>query len=376
MIDDHRMVALEALMRPCPGPDPSGRSLQYDPIYDQIKEARRADDSDAPRDIWSKDLKAADWKEVQQLCQDALMEETKDLQICAWLMEAWLHLDGLKGLRRGVDLLLQMSESYWETVHPSLSVGVDFRVAPFIWINEKLPSALGRVAIVAPEGDVALEATWDDWKRALWLDKVSARRPQDPEVLADLEASLTMNDFTVRSSKTPESFFRDNLVVLEETIGGTRALEAFLDDRLEKQSPSLVRFREVLSELLNWTRVVVREGSFRPDAAANSDGSSDMADEDGSDGPDVEAAEAVVGTPDTLTSGPIRGRADAYRMLLTAAQYLKQIEPHSPTSYLVMKAVSWGDKSLDDLLREFVREGLNLEALFTFLGIELDNDER
>ena len=38
--------------------------------------------------------------------------------------------------------------------------------------------------------------------------------------------------------------------------------------------------------------------------------------------------------------------------------------------YLVLKAVSWRDKSLDDLLHEFLSEGLNLEALFTFLGIE------
>ena len=71
----------------------------------------------------------------------------------------------------------------------------------------------------------------------------------------------------------------------------------------------------------------------------------------------------------------IASRAEAYRMLLSAANYLREIEPHSPTPFLVMKAVSWGDKSLDDLLRQFVSEGLNLEALFTVLGIE-PPDER
>ena len=71
----------------------------------------------------------------------------------------------------------------------------------------------------------------------------------------------------------------------------------------------------------------------------------------------------------------IASRAEAYRMLLDAASYLREIEPHSPTPFLVMKAVSWGEKSLDDLLRQFVREGLNLETLFTVLGIE-PPDER
>jgi type VI secretion system protein ImpA len=360
-------AALEALLRPLPGPDPSGRLLQYDEVYDRIKEARRADDAAAPRDIWAKDLKAADWAEVRRLCEEALTSESKDLQLCAWLMEAWLHLEGLSGLKRGADLLLQMSESYWETVHPSIENGSDFRVAPFVWINEKLPFSLGLLHIVDPEGDPGREATWDDWKRALWLEKVSARRPQSPETLEQLESSLTTQEFRNRCSQTAEGFFRANLEAMDEAIEAIRALEAFLDDRLERESPSLVRFREAIQEIRVWTDVVLREGSFRPERLE-----------------DVEMAEArdipADGSPPESAGptgkagGPLTGRDDAYRMLLTAARYLKEVEPHSPTPYLVLKAVAWGDKSLDDLLREFVRDGLNLEALFTFLGIEPEDE--
>ncbi len=364
LMDDHRAVALEELLRPLTGPDPSGRSLQYDLVYDRVKEARRADDPTAPRDIWAKELKSADWEQVEDLCQSALKRESKDLQICAWLAEAWLHLEGLRGLRRGVDLLLQMSESYWETVHPAISSGVDFRCAPFVWMNEKLPSALGTVQIVAPDGEPALAATWDDWRKALWLDKASARHPQDPEILATLESAPGLAEFKARCSKTPGSFFRESLAVLDDAIDVTRSLEAFLDDRLGDQSPSLVRFREALTELRTWTQVVVQDCDFKPEEQ----GSPDMAKERI---PRGAAAEGPAGP----ARGPIGGRAEAYRMLREAAQYLKEVEPHSPTPYLVLKAVSWGDKTLDDLLREFVREGLNLEALFTFLGIEPD-DER
>ncbi len=377
-MDDRTLVTLEELLRPLSGDDPSGRSLQYDPIYDQIKEARRADDPTVPRDIWSRDLKVSDWHAVQRLCEGALTSESKDLQICAWLAEAWLHLEGLRGLRRGVDLLLQMSESYWETVHPTLSEGVDFRVAPFVWVNEKLPEALGQVRIVAPHDEPILSATWNDWKKALWLDKVSARRPQDPELLRQLESLPTISEFKARSLKTPESFFQENLAVLDDAIGVTRALEAFLDDRLERESPSLVRFRDVLEEIRTWTQVVVREGTFRRETEGGpempeTEGGPEMTEDGNSEGADTVASAAAPQMP--RAAGPINGRADAYRMLREAAQYLKEVEPHSPTPYLVLKAVSWGDKTLDDLLREFVREGLNLEALFTFLGIEPD-DER
>ena len=368
MTDERQVVALEALLRPVPGAEPSGRSLQYDRIYDLIKEARRADDPTAPRDIWAKDLKSADWKEVRRLCEDALVRQSKDLQLCAWLMEAWLHLEGLAGLRRGVELLLQMSESYWETVHPELAPGVDFRVAPFVWVNEKLPPALGQVVIVEPEDDGVPAATWDDWKRALWLEKISARRPNDPEILREMEESPTLNEFKKRCSRTPESYFRDNLAVLDDAIEVTRTLEAFLDDRLKEQSPSLVRFRAALVEIHTWTRVVMREGSFRPEVKEVAAMADETVPEAGSSAPATPAERLAHHT------GPIADRAEAYRMLLTAAQYLKEVEPHSPTPYLVLKAVSWGGKSLDDLLREFVREGLDLQALFTFLGIEPGNE--
>ena len=69
-------------------------------------------------------------------------------------------------------------------------------------------------------------------------------------------------------------------------------------------------------------------------------------------------------------SGPITGREEAYRRLVEAARYLKRVEPHSPTPYLVMKAVSWGDKTLEELLKEFVHQGFNIEALLTFLGMD------
>lgn len=367
MIDPAQATPLESLLRPLPGDDPSGRSLQYDRVYDQIKEARRADDSTAPRDIWSKDLKAADWEEVQELCQRVLTEESKDLQVCAWLLEAWLHLDGLRGVCRGTELMLQMAEGYWETVHPSLADGPEFRAAPFVWVNEKLPAALDTIRIVSPDDDLVRSATWAQWKRALWLDKIRARRPRDPEIMAEVENSVTIDEFKRLSARTPEGFFREHLAALDDATGTIRTLESFLDDRMGEHSPSLVRFREVLDEIRTWMNVMVRDGSFTPDPEANAD----MADESSVEtAPDPEPA-----PPSAPAGGPITSRAEAYRQLLAAANYLKQVEPHSPTPYLVRKAVSWGDKSLDDLLREFVREGLNLEALFTFLGIDVDAEE-
>ena len=69
------------------------------------------------------------------------------------------------------------------------------------------------------------------------------------------------------------------------------------------------------------------------------------------------------------TGGPIRNRAEAYRRLAEAAAYLLRTEPHSPTPYLVKRAVAWGGMTLTELLQEFVHNPNDLRAIYTLLGI-------
>jgi type VI secretion system protein ImpA len=70
-------------------------------------------------------------------------------------------------------------------------------------------------------------------------------------------------------------------------------------------------------------------------------------------------------------SGPIRSREDAYRQLSEIADYIAKVEPHSPTPYLVRRAVSWGEMSLAELLKELVGDNpANLKPVYSLLGIE------
>lgn len=55
------------------------------------------------------------------------------------------------------------------------------------------------------------------------------------------------------------------------------------------------------------------------------------------------------------SGGPIRSRTDAYRRLSEAADYLLRTEPHSPTPYLVKRAVEWGHMSLLEVFQQIVR---------------------
>lgn len=69
------------------------------------------------------------------------------------------------------------------------------------------------------------------------------------------------------------------------------------------------------------------------------------------------------------TSGPIRNRADAYRRLSEAADYLLKTEPHSPTPYLVKRAVEWGHMSLFEVFQQIVRNEGEMEELDRLLRL-------
>ncbi|KAB2831846.1 MAG: type VI secretion system protein TssA, partial [Caedimonadaceae bacterium] len=71
------------LLNSIPGEMPCGKYLRYTEVYDQIREARREEDDKLPQGIWKIDIKRADWEKVSQLCQTALIHQTKDLQIAA-----------------------------------------------------------------------------------------------------------------------------------------------------------------------------------------------------------------------------------------------------------------------------------------------------
>jgi len=67
----------------------------------------------------------------------------------------------------------------------------------------------------------------------------------------------------------------------------------------------------------------------------------------------------------------IRSRADAYRYLNDAADYLLQVEPHSPTPYLIKRAVTWGGMTLPSLLQELVLTPQDLQAIYALLGLQV-----
>ena len=143
-------IDVDALLRPISDERPSGEELRYTQIYDDIKEARRADD---PLDMgdWQRDLKTSDWNRVVALALDALETKSKDLQIAVWLTEALAMATGFGGLDKGLRVITGLLESFWETLYPEIEDGdLEYRIAPLEFLNGKVSQTASQIPLTQP----------------------------------------------------------------------------------------------------------------------------------------------------------------------------------------------------------------------------------
>ncbi len=91
-------TASTTLVEPISGDDICGVDMSFSDTFDEIREARRQDDSLLAQGDWETDLKTAQWPRVKELCEDILRSHSKDMQVVAWYTEAMAHLKGFEGL--------------------------------------------------------------------------------------------------------------------------------------------------------------------------------------------------------------------------------------------------------------------------------------
>jgi len=363
-------VDLERLLTPISGARPSGESLRYAGLFDQVQEARREDDAALPQGVWKTSLKKADWKEVERLCLEALETRTKDLQLAAWLLEAWLRLDGAAGVVQGVRLLAGLCESFWDSVHPELEEDdQELRLAPLYWVDERLSEELRLyIPVTRPETEEAPAYSLSDWEAARHLDNLARVNPQVLQA-AEAEGRLTLPKFLVSVTLTPSLFYAGQIGELRQALGALGELGALLESRCGDRAPGFRRFNGHLVAIQRLAvRVLEERQDELPDTAPGDESlpawSVAGGGDDGGEGYDMD---------DGLSGGgPIRSRAEAYRRLAEAADYLLRTEPHSPAPYLVKRAVSWGSMSLSELLYELLQSSSDLNTIYSLLGIRGD----
>lgn len=355
----------DALLAPLSAGHPSGEPLRYSGLYEAVEEARREDDPDLPQGVWKTDLKHADWEEAARLCREALETRGKDLQLAAWLLEAWIHLEGAPGAARGVALVTALCETFWDSVHPQPRDGdLEYRLAPLHWIEDRLPDAVRKIPVTRPESAEAPVYDTFDLQTARHLDKLARTSPR---AAAEAEAAgrPTLPRLEVSVTLTPTLFYAGLAAGTRDALAALDGLAALLAGLCGDAAPGFQRFGDALYALHHFAVCVLeerREAGEEIPADPGGPAPGFLSEEDFEEGEGE--------THGLSAGGPIRSRAEAYRRLSEAADYLLRTEPHSPAPYLVKRAVAWGSLPLAELLRELLSKDSDLRTVYDLLGIQ------
>lgn len=139
--------------QPLPGDGGCGEDLQYDAVYDAIRRARQPDADSLPSGLWERPGKRRDWEFIGRQCFEFLTHRSKDLQVGAWMVEAFVYSQDLEGAALGMSLFSEMTMTFWHDVHPRLEDGdVELRLRPLNWLLRESLKWFSRELPVTPAG--------------------------------------------------------------------------------------------------------------------------------------------------------------------------------------------------------------------------------
>lgn len=347
----HDRFSLETLLAPIDGG--AGQEPRDDPGFLDVKdarvEARMAErDALASGDPEADPLRAGQraWVRVGQGATALLANRSKDLQLAAWLTEAWLRTDGFAGLAAGFALMAGLIDGYWDDgLHPQEDEdGAETRIAPLFGLFGRGDTGtLLQPIKLLPLTDRPGEAI------ALWtIENAQAQstRHDDPDVREGLvarrhERIAAIDEAIARA--TPE-FAAELIAAIVSALGELDQLMAAIDARAP-----FGRFGSQVQRPLEDALGLLRAAHG---ARAAAEPGEDVA-APGSDLPQMAApgaARAAVAHPANMN------RASALATLLEVAAFFDRNEPQSLVGSGLRDIVRRADLPMDALLRELLPE--------------------
>jgi len=355
---DPLLIDLDRLLAPISPEHPCGEWLRYEGTHEQIRDARREDDAGLPQGVWQTELKQANWAAVETLCAEALAQRSKDLQLAVWLLEAWIQLDSFAGAARGLELMRRLCAAFWDEMYPATTDDLGARLAPLQWVNDKVSRRLRLLRLTHPAMEGVPAYSLADWEAI--LHNPSSDRAAQEMGMARFQQSITLTAY--------RWFAALNEDVLE-TLRQVRAFDDLIDEKAGKLSPGLLKFRteatsvaELMETMLDATRSEEPAPPvMEPPPAAPLTLETMIA---------TEAVAVEMNPPTAVAGHRIRTRAEAYSQLEEIAAFLHETDPHSPTPYLIWRAVSWGNLHFDELLPELIRDQGELSDIIKLLRLD------
>lgn len=370
MSTKHELFDIDTLKKPISDNFPSGEDMSFSYEFDEIKEARRSDDPSLSQGDWVTDLKEADWNKVKTMCLDLLGNATKDIQLIGWLAEALGHQKGFKGVMAVLELSSDLLGDFWDSIYPQISEeDQEDREIRLEWFQDMVTTTMESVALTQ-------DPQYNSMDLRIAKDIDNLRRTNPDEAKSEIDAGkIDSNIFMDAVNRSSVEFYKE---LDQDFKACEQAYEKYLATVEDKFSspPSQKQIKDTFKGISkNISKLLQQKGLTSEQTTANPAAASDSSDTTTAH---TEAVPAAVGAAPTNqiadaefgdTSVKIENRYQALMQLQRLAQFFQETEPHSPVSYLIERAVRWGNMGLQDWLQEMIKDDNTLGQLQETLGM-------
>jgi type VI secretion system protein ImpA len=265
-------IDIQAIMAPIPGDNPAGEDIRYSDTFEELKEARRADDP-LDRGDWKRDIKTADWKKIIALAGEALGSRTKDLQIAAFLVEALANTEGFAGVAAGLNIITGLLRDFWDHLYPQIEEGdFEYRIGPLEFLNERLWLPIKQIPVT---DRTTAGYSWMKWQESRQVGSEKDIRNQSGEVdegkrraRADLiaEGKLTGEEFDNAVLLSSKTFYQKLAQDVTACVEAFKHLDETVDEKFGKEAPRLTELKTSLEDCeLLILKILKEKKTLEPD---------------------------------------------------------------------------------------------------------------
>lgn len=363
------VIDLDALLAPVSDEAPAGIDPRADgsassPYY-QAKDARNAARAEERAAVAGEQQTPAAWATVIAAASQVVGGVGKDFEVCAWLVEALVRVEGLAGLRDGLRLIVGIAGRYWDGSFPELDEdGIEGKLTAIAGLSGA--GAVGTLVqplrlLPLTRGSLAAYSLWS-YEQALDLQKTTDAERRQARIDA---GAVTMEQFMQSVAETPAAELARTLALAEECLAALAEMSEAFEPVAAAEAPPVSGLRELLDQIAAAIR------HFAADKLAAAAIDAPPAQEEAASGGQGEAAAVSAVAARTAGRGVdgYASRNEALEELTRIAGYFRKTEPQSPISYTLEDVVRRARMALPELLAELVQDPEHARQILLAAGI-------